>query len=105
MLKAVHAQEDIKEAKKKAEYVVNNLIKMKPKNAAELVQESIYETISFYYFPSEHWRKIRTNNPLERILKEVRRRTRVAGAFPDGESALMLIGARLRHITRSGLSE
>ena len=49
-------------------------------------------------FPSEHWRQIRTNNPLERIMREIRRRTRVVGAFPDGQSALMLVAARLRHI-------
>jgi putative transposase len=36
------------------------------------------------------WRRIRTNNPLERILREIRRRTRVVGAFPDGQSALNL---------------
>ncbi|EPG72508.1 transposase, mutator-like family protein [Leptospira fainei serovar Hurstbridge str. BUT 6] len=49
-------------------------------------------------FPSEHWRKIRTNNPLERIIKEIERRTKVVGAFPDGKSALMLATARLRHV-------
>ena len=38
------------------------------------------------------------NNPLERIIREIRRRTRVVGAFPDGNSALMLVAARLRHI-------
>jgi transposase-like protein len=48
--------------------------------------------------PFTHWQRIRTNNPLERILREVRRRTRVVGAFPDGNSALMLVAARLRHI-------
>jgi transposase-like protein len=42
--------------------------------------------------------KIKTNNPLERIIREIRRRTRVVGAFPDGRSALMLVAARLRHI-------
>jgi hypothetical protein len=42
--------------------------------------------------------KIRTNNPLERIMKEIRRRTRVAGAFPDGQFCLNLAAARLRHI-------
>lgn len=54
---------------------------------------------------SEHWRRIRTNNPLERIMREIRRRTRDVGAFPDGNSALMLVAARLRHIagTRWGL--
>ena len=40
--------------------------------------------------PSGSWRRIRTNNPLERILREIRRRTRVVGAFPDGQSALNL---------------
>ena len=48
--------------------------------------------------PPEHWRQIRTNNPLERIMREIRRRTRVVGAFPDGQSALMLVGTGLRHI-------
>ena len=54
---------------------------------------------SYMDFPSEHWRKIRTNNGLERIMKEIRRRTRVVGSFPDGYSAMMLVGARLRHIS------
>ena len=49
-------------------------------------------------FPREHWMRIRTNNPLERMMREIRRRTRVVGAFPDGHSALMLVAARLRHI-------
>ncbi|MCC6971729.1 MAG: transposase [Phycisphaerales bacterium] len=49
-------------------------------------------------FPREHWRCLRTNNPMERLNREVRRRTRVVGAFPDGQSALMLVAARLRHV-------
>jgi putative transposase len=47
---------------------------------------------------SEHWTRIRTNNVLERIMREIRRRTRVVGNFPDGKSAVMLVAARLRHI-------
>ena len=50
-------------------------------------------------FPYEHWTRLRTNNALERIMKEIRHRTRVIGAFPDGYSAMMLVGARLRHIS------
>ena len=42
--------------------------------------------------------QIRTNNPLERIMREIRRRSRVVGCFPDGQSALMLAAARLRYI-------
>ena len=98
MLKAIHAQENHKEAMAKAESVAKRLKEMKLPKAAELVSDSIGETLSYYFFPQEHWRRIRTNNPLERIMKEIRRRTRVVGAFPDGESALMLAAARLRHI-------
>jgi transposase-like protein len=54
--------------------------------------------LSYYDFPREHRIRIRTNNALERIMKEIRRRTKVVGAFPDGHSALMLCAARLRHI-------
>ena len=49
-------------------------------------------------FPSEHWPRIRTNNVIERLNREIRRRTRVAGTFPDGNSALMLVCARLCHV-------
>ena len=52
-------------------------------------------------FPVEHWTRIRTNNTLERINREIKRRTKVVGSFPDGESALMLVCARLRHVTGS----
>ena len=62
------------------------------------MEGGIEETLAYYAFPEEHWRSIRTNNPLERILREIRRRTRVVGAFPDGQSALNLAAARLRHI-------
>jgi len=62
------------------------------------VRDGIEETLSYYEFPREHWRCLHTNNPLERIMREIRRRTRVVGAFPDGQSALMLVAARLRHI-------
>lgn len=52
-------------------------------------------------FPTEHWLKIRSNNAIERLNREIRRRTRVVGTFPDGNSALMLVCARLRHIESS----
>jgi transposase-like protein len=98
MLKAVHAQEDRGEAQKKAEAVANKLENMKLKKAAEFVREGAQETLGYYEFPREHWRSLRTNNPLERIMREIRRRSRVVGCFPDGHSALMLAAARLRHI-------
>ncbi len=63
-----------------------------------MVGETIQETLSYMSYPSEHWQRIRTNNPLERIMREIRRRTRVVGCFPDGNSALILAAARLRHV-------
>jgi putative transposase len=98
MLKAIHASEDREAADEKARSVIKKLKKQKLVNAAKKVEDSIHETLTYYEFPNEHWQRIRTNNPLERILREVRRRTRVVGAFPDGNSALMLVAARLRHI-------
>jgi putative transposase len=98
MLKAIHASEDKQAAREKAAAVIKKLKAQKLNKAAQIVRDGIDDTLTYYDFPDAHWRRIRTNNPLERILREVRRRTRVVGAFPDGNSALMLVAARLRHI-------
>jgi putative transposase len=98
MLKAIHAQESRQAAQDKAEAVIAELRRQRMSKAADLLEESIGETLTYYAFPDVHWIKIRTNNPLERIMKEIRRRTRVVGAFPDGQSCLNLAAARLRHI-------
>ena len=98
MLKAIHAQEDRAAARAKADEVIAKLKGMRLSKAAQLVEETVDETLVYYAFPDEHWRRIRTNNPLERLMREIRRRTRAVGAFPDGESALNLAAARLRHI-------
>ena len=98
MLKAIHAQEDREAALAKVDAVVDKLEGMKLREAAACVREGAEETLRYMKFPREHWRSLRTNNPLERIMREIRRRTRVVGAFPDGNSALMLVAARLRHV-------
>ena len=98
MLKAIHAQEDRGEALKKAESVAKKMYEMRLRKASKKVTESIHETLEYMHFPERHWIRIKTNNPLERIMREIRRRTRVVGNFPDGNSALMLVSARLRHI-------
>ena len=99
MLKAIHAQEDRAAAEHKGALVIEKLRAMKLGHAADLVASKLHETLTYYSYPSEHWRKIRTNNPMERLLKEIRRRSKVVGAFPDGKSALMLSAARLRHVS------
>lgn len=98
MLKAIHAQENREAAREKASAVIAELRGQRMTRAAELIEESIGETLTYYAFPDIHWQKIRTNNPLERIMKEIHRRTRVVGAFPDGQSCLNLAAARFRYI-------
>lgn len=71
---------------------------MKLKEAAKNIEESVEETLTYCDFPSEHWTLIRTNNVMERLNREIRRRTIVVGTFPDSNSALMLVCARLRHV-------
>ena len=98
MLKAIHAQESKEAARKKAREVAEKLREMKLNAAAKKLEDGIEETLTYMDFPSQHWLKIRTNNVIERLNREIRRRTRVVGAFPDGNSALMLVCARLRYV-------
>ena len=97
MLKAIHAQEDKEAARQKAAEAADKLEAEHLLKASRLIRSGAEETFSYYSFPSTHWRHIRTNNPLERLNREIRRRTRVVGSFPDGNSALMLVAARLRY--------
>ena len=98
-LKAIHAQEDKEAARQKVALVVRKLQVMKLERIVNFIKNSVEETLTYMDFPYEHWSRLRTNNGLERIMKEIRRRTRVIGSFPDGDSAMMLVGARLRHIS------
>ena len=93
MRKAIHAQASKAAARKKAKDVVEQLRAMKLSRAAKKVEDGIEETLTYIDFPSQHWLKIRTNNVIERLKREIRRRTRVVGTFPDGDSALMLVCA------------
>ena len=98
MLRAVYAQESREEARAKAKAVAAQLRERKLASAARTLERGIDETLSYYAFPGSHWRKIRTNNTLERLNREIRRRTNVVGSFPDGQAALMLVAARLRYV-------
>lgn len=101
MLKAIHAMESREAAEAKALAVADELERMRLGEAARLVRESSPETLAYTAFPREHWRRIRTNNAIERLNREIRRRTRVVGTFPDGRSALMLVTARLKYVAES----
>ena len=101
MLKAIHAQEDKEAALKKIGDIIEKLKDLKLNEAAGKVETAASETLTYMDFPREHWRRIRTNNAMERLNREIRRRTRSVGAFPDGRSALMLVCAKLRHMQDS----
>ena len=71
---------------------------MKLAEAAQKVEDGIEGTLTYMDFPTQHWTRIRTNNTIERFNREIKRRTKAIGAFPDGQIALMLVCARLRHV-------
>lgn len=98
MLKAIHSQESKEAAREKAVQIREKLKEMKLSAAAKKLQEGIEETLTYMDFPTQHWSRIRTNNTIERLNREIKRRTKAIGAFPDGQSALMLVCARLRHV-------
>ena len=101
LLKAIHAQEDKEAALKKIGDIIEKLKDLKLNEAAGKVETAASETLTYMDFPREHWRRIRTNNAMERLNREIRRRTKSVGTFPDGRSALMLVCARLRYIEQS----
>ncbi|ESV32661.1 Transposase [Bifidobacterium longum E18] len=102
-LKAIFSMESRDKALEKAESVAKDMEARKLREAAKCLREGIGETTTYLLddYPREHRRRIRTNNMIERLNREIRRRTRVVGSFPDGRSALMLICERVRYVTSS----
>ena len=96
MLKAVHVKESREASEAKSLEVV-----VKLEETAKVVREDYAETLINTRFPTAHWRRIWTNNAIERLNREIRRRTRVVGIFPDGRTALMLVTARLKCVAES----
>ena len=101
MLKAVHAIESRGASGEMALVVAGELESMRPGEAAKAIRGGYAETLTYTRFPAANWRRIRTNNAIERLNREIRRRTRAGGAFPDGRSALMLATARLKYVAES----
>jgi len=100
-LKTIFAQEDKEACLKKAEEIAQKLRSTKLKSAANTLVNGIHEVLTYTEFPHEHWLRIRSNNGIERVNREIRRRTNAVGCFPDGNSALMLVCARLRYVSAS----
>lgn len=101
MPKAIHAMKSREASASKAESVAAELESMRLKEAAKVVCEGFAKTLTHCEMPREHWRRIRTNNATDRLNREIRRRTRVVGTFPDGKSALILVAARPKYVADS----
>lgn len=99
-IKTIWHQESAEEARHKAERVIEQFRRSLPA-AMRTLEAALEDSLTFYSFPREHWKMLRTNNPLERLMKEIRRRTKVAEQFPHEDSALLLLTARLRRIHES----
>ena len=89
MFKAIHSHESKAATREKAKQVTKNLCEMKLKAA----KKNAEETFAYMVFPYEYWLRIHTNNLIERLNWEIRRRTRVVSAFPDGNSMVALDSA------------
>lgn len=85
-VEAIHSQESKAVAREKAALVAEELRELKLTAAAKKVEEGIEETLTYMDYPSEHWNRTRTNNTTERVNREIKRRTKAIGAFPDGRA-------------------
>jgi transposase-like protein len=89
-VKTIFAQTSQAEARRQLDSVAHALGAKSPK-AAELLRAMADDVLAYMAFPVEHWRQIHSTNPLERLNREIRRRTRVVGIFPNVRSLLRLV--------------
>jgi putative transposase len=94
MVRSIFAQPDADTVREQHLRIVSQLKGRFPE-AAALLEEAGPEILAFTDFPKEHWRQLWSNNSLERLNKEIRRRTDVVGIFPDRSSIVRLVGALL----------
>ena len=93
-IRTVFAQPDSQSAHQQWRKVADGFRGRFPK-LSELMDEAEEDVLSYAAFPAEHWQKIWSNNPLERLNKEVKRRTEVVGIFPNEAAVIRLVGAIL----------
>jgi putative transposase len=93
-LREVFNAEDLRDARERSASVIERLAGTVPKVAA-LLEEAEEDLLAFYRFPSAHWSKLRSTNNIERVNKEIARRSDVVGIFPNDRSVIRLVGALL----------
>jgi putative transposase len=94
LVRTIFAQPDAASVWEQHARVVDQLTEQFPA-AAELLAEAAADVLAFTSFPKEHWKQIWSNNPQERLNKELRRRTDVVGIFPNRDAVVRLVGAVL----------
>lgn len=94
LVRSIFAQPDADSVRAQHRRIVEQLLPRFPQ-AATLLADATEELLAFTAFPKEHWRQIWSNNPQERLNREIRRRTDVVGIFPNREAIVRLVGAVL----------
>jgi len=92
MLKTIFAQETPDAARQQWHQVADAIRQRIPK-LAQMMETSCEDVLAYMAFPREHWTQIASTNPLERLNKEIKRRTNVVGIFPNDAAAVRLVGA------------
>ncbi|NIO00426.1 MAG: IS256 family transposase, partial [Anaerolineae bacterium] len=93
-IRTIFAQPDREAARQQLNEVANAMRPRWPK-AANLVAQAENDVLAYMAFPPDHWTRIYSTNPLERLNKEIKRRTNVVGVFPDEASVMRLVGSIL----------
>ena len=94
VIRFIFAQPDKESARQQLRFVVDQL-RPKYHRVSELLEEAEEDLLAHMSFPREHWRKLHSTNPLERVNKEIKRRTNVVGIFPNRNAVIRLVGALL----------